>query len=627
MDEENEKLKKIYIQEEIVMKKLISVLLSGIITVGSVSAVLAAEKFTDFSKEDYGWAYNQVMDMVERGYINGYDDNTFRPDNSVTRLEVLALFSRAMGALEEENEKTLATAVDLYKEVLKPFALPWGSDEISYLLYRDVLTVEDLTTYLKDSLKNEAMPRYEAAIIITKAMGGKKAATSSQSVTLDYTDYKLIPSNALQYVKYVSDNGIMTGMEDGTFSPSTSVLRSQMAVMLSRVVEKMKYSFVTGKLTSVDTDGRIVSIADEDGAVSKYTYLDNVIMKVSGEETVPKSMITGVSAVVMLSNNKVAFIDTLTSVPDETITGTFQARATSSGVTRVTVKNSETGVNTSYECSPALVVEYNGEPSSLTNFKTNDYITLELVDGKIEKIIGETKTSTVTNAIIEKINVEPDFTLTISHAKEEYDGMTYPIADDVTVIKNNDNADFSSIYVGDRAILTLTYGVVTAINATSTTKTTEGTIKSINISATPSITINAAGSEVTYAVASDVAITVNGAAGSLYDFRVGDSVKITLESQTVTKIATTTAQSASGKLEGTVTAVNSAYGFIKVSYKNSDNYTVEETVYCKDATTTIMDSAGTTKKVKDIAEGQTVTVHGTTSNGAFTAKIIIISAS
>jgi len=73
-----------------------------------------------------------------------------------------------------------------------------------------------------------------------------------------------------------------------------------------------------------------------------------------------------------------------------------------------------------------------------------------------------------------------------------------------------------------------------------------------------------------------------------------------------------------------VSNVNSSYGFIKVSYTNSSGYTVEETVYCKDSTTNIMTSGGMTKKLKDIEVGSNVTAHGSISNGAFTAKVIVV---
>ena len=605
------------------MKKILCGLLSGVLLLGSAQLAFAEKTFVDFSKEDYDWAYDQVMDMVDQGYITGYEDNTFKPDNGVTRLEVLALFSRAMGALKEENEPLLTDAVETYKSALKEFKLPWGEKEISFLLYRGILTEDDLITYLDGDLKNEPMPRYEAAIIITKAMGGKKPS-GSQAVTLDFADQEKIPANALYYVKFVSDNGIMTGMEDNKFSPETSVLRTQMAVMLSRVIDKTGYQFVTGKLQEVDLDGRILSYYDSEGALQKKTYNDNVVMKADGIETAPKNMIVGVEAIITLTDNKVAFVDALSTIPDETISGIFQSRTTRGDVVEITVKDSVTGERTTLECSPTISVTYNGEFSTLANFKLNDYVVAELENGIVERVFGETKVTTIAMAEVEAISLDP-FEMTISHANEEYNGVTYPISDDVTVNRNSNSAQFSEILIGDKVTLTLTYGVITAVKATSSTKTQNGVIREIRISATPEIIVNAAGEDVKYAVGNDVQITVNGEAGTLYDFRIGDSVKLTIESQTVVKISSTTAQSASGKLEGTITAVNSAYGFIKITYNNEDGYAVEETVYCKDTTTSIMDAAGKTKKLKDLKVGDVVNAHGTISNGAFTAKVIIVS--
>ena len=42
-------------------------------------------------------------------------------------------------------------------------------------------------------------------------------------------------------------------MDDGSFAPLSSVSRAQMAVMLSRVVDKTGYEYIEAKLVSIDT--------------------------------------------------------------------------------------------------------------------------------------------------------------------------------------------------------------------------------------------------------------------------------------------------------------------------------------------------------------------------------------
>ena len=44
-------------------------------------------------------------------------------------------------------------------------------------MYKGALKKTDLDTYLKDDEKDTPMKRYEAAIIITKAMGGEEKGT------------------------------------------------------------------------------------------------------------------------------------------------------------------------------------------------------------------------------------------------------------------------------------------------------------------------------------------------------------------------------------------------------------------------------------------------------------------
>ncbi len=72
-------------------------------------------------------------------------------------------------------------------------------------------------------------------------------------VVLDYTDAREVPSNAIQYVSYATDAELWKVWE-GLFSPNTAVKRSQMAVMLSRTVDKTNYTFEKNKITAVDTE-------------------------------------------------------------------------------------------------------------------------------------------------------------------------------------------------------------------------------------------------------------------------------------------------------------------------------------------------------------------------------------
>lgn len=603
------------------MKKILSAALAVLLTSSLTLPVLAAT-FTDISGKQYEWAQPYIEAMVKRGYITGYEDGTYRPDNDVTRLEVLALFARAMGSGEEVNKPVIELANEMYKETISKYGLTWGSDEIAFLMYRGALKASDLDLYLKGKAKDEAMPRYEAAIIITKAMGGEAEATQELGVVLDYKDAKDVPSSAIQYVWYATEKGIMQGMDDNTFSPNTSVKRSQMAVMLSRAVDKTEYKFVKAKLNALDTETKKIELKDAAGKTSTVSYTDKTVMNVLGEKTQPKDMVTGVDAVFTYSGEQLVFIDTLTNVPDQTVTGKFVGKSTINGTLRITVLPNGETKSVTYECIEDVSIFYNGSPASITTFVTNAPITLELSGGKVVAIKGENKTITISNATVEAIEIEPDCTVTISHADEQYDGKTYPISSEAIVFKNGTETDFSNIYKGDVVTLTLEYGEVTKVTATTSSKTVEGTIQQINIATQPSIVVKVDGKSMEYAVTNSVEIIINDEKATLYDFRVGDVVKITTENQAVKKIVAVSSQTQSKNVTGVVTAINSAFNFIKVQAVGGE----EITAYCKDTSTTFLTSDGKTKKMKDVEVGQTVTIIGNESNGAFSATVVVIEA-
>lgn len=582
---------------------------------------VSSGRFTDIGDENFAWAKPYINEMAARNLISGYEDGTFRPDNDITHLEGLSLFARAMGSNNASNEDILELAHEKYDSTVSSYGLSWGTDEIVYLMYKGALKRTDLDTYLRDYAKDEPMQRYEAAIIITKAMGGEENALSDYGVVLNYDDARDVPSNAIQYVAYATEMGIMEGMGDGTFSPITAVKRSQMAVMLSRTVEKTDYTFSLVKLMDVDASSRTITVASSSGKESSYAYTTSTIMRDSGDDTQPVNMPTNVDAIITMSGRTVISVDTLYSVPDTTIQGSYVGKGTASGKTTVRIIPYGETTTQSYECASNLTVTYDGSPATLNSFSKDDVITLNIVNGRVRSITAETKTTKISGAIVEKVNVSDKISITISHGKDEYNGKTYYVSDNVTVKKNDAATSLDSIYKGDKVTLTLEYGTITNIIATSSSRVVEGAIQGLTISANPTMDVKVNGNTSTYEIPNGVSITINGEEGTLYDFRVGDTVKITLDSDAITKIVATSTQDAAGTVTGIVTAVNTSYGVISVQPVGSDS---SEQVMCKDETATFMGIDGKSRKMRDIKVGQTITVHGSISNGVFVGKLVLI---
>ncbi|MBR0365394.1 MAG: S-layer homology domain-containing protein [Clostridia bacterium] len=602
-------------------KKIISIISAFAAVCMSVSAL--AISFSDVDPEQYSWCASQIDQMSEEGYINGYEDGTFRPDNEVTRLEGIALFARAMGSSEEINAQILSFAHAKYDSMIKACSVPWGSDELAYMLYKGAFQQSDLDTYVMGTAKNKPLTRGEAAVIMTKAMGGEDEAKSIAQVQLTYRDSRTIPTNILQYVQYVTDHGIMNG-SDGKFNPNDNITRAQMTVMLARAVEACDYSFEHAKIMSVDEASNSV-VLNVGGLENTYDCAANARFNVGGEAVTMSEMLLDTSVVVQFAGKTLVSADTVSNVADQTITAIYDGNATTGGIVKIRVKESASAVTTlTYECIKDVPVTYKGSPASLASLRSGDAVELVISDGKVQSISATEKIVTIPNAKVEelKISEDGDLYMTISTADAKYNGKTYKVAGDAKVKKSNTETDMSEVYEGDKVKLELRYGVVTSVEATSTRGSLNGTIVSILIAAQPEITVKADGKEKTYQIPQGCEIIVNQSAGSLYDFRVGDNVSVTTVSNAVTKIQTSTAAiNTEGGVTGVVGAVNTSYGFLNVMTEASD---VPFTVFKTSNKTTIITTTGKAIDFKSIKVGDTVQCTGTTTNGAFVATLIIV---
>lgn len=74
-----------------------------IVTAEKLSETLKENKFTDISNH---WAEEYISIMAANGMIQGYEDNTFKPNNEITYAEVVAILIRELD-MEDKLDETL----------------------------------------------------------------------------------------------------------------------------------------------------------------------------------------------------------------------------------------------------------------------------------------------------------------------------------------------------------------------------------------------------------------------------------------------------------------------------------------------------------------------------------------
>lgn len=600
------------------LKKALSLML-GVLFLLSASMVSAAG-FSDMTSS-YAWAKEAVETLADSGVINGYPDGTFKPGNNITKEEAISLFARTLGASEALNSPVVSLANVLFEDTLTNYNT-YAKEAAAYLMYKKVLSEEELATYLSSANKGEPLKRYEAATLIAKCLGGDVWLKSNPDVSLSYADAADVPASAKGYVYFASEAQIIQGMENNKFMPMGNVTRAQIATMIYRIFNRMSYTYSQGVISKIDATTNTITLRDANGNAESYIINKNVAVMLDGEQSQLTLLSVGQEVIITFSNGALYSLDVVEMAVEDTFEAVYKGKSTDTTGTTIKFTTMASGETLSYKLADDVVISYNGTAGSLNNLSVGDYIRLSIKSGKIAIIEAENKTTQIEGARVEAITYEPDVAITVRTTDNEL--LSYGVKSGATIRKNSAITTFSDLVVGDKVTLTLEYGQISAVTAIGVEKKITGQIEEITISKTnSSLSINNGTTTTAYSVSRDVSITLDGAAATLYDLRIGYTVELETSSSTITAVKVKSVASPL-QITGQITLVNTAYDMIRVSYADTNGNMTEATVFVK-STAKILDSNdGKIKTIKNLEIGQNVTVAGSENVGVFEATSIMI---
>ena len=162
------------------------------------------------------WGYEYIMDLYDAGIVNGYEDGTFLPDNTVTRAEFTKMAVELFGLT---NTATTSAFLDCT-------ASDW------YTPYVIAASEAGIVTGVSDEWfdANNTITREDICTIVGRYLNLSSNSASSFTDSADIADY------AAGYVAGMVEAGYLTGYEDGTFLPKNNATRAEAAAILARVM-------------------------------------------------------------------------------------------------------------------------------------------------------------------------------------------------------------------------------------------------------------------------------------------------------------------------------------------------------------------------------------------------------
>jgi len=582
---------------------------------------------TSFKDIKGHWAEKGIKEMVADKIILGYPDGTFKPDNSVTKLDTLIMASRVLGVDKAENSEEAITAQDTYKSMLSSYDI-YGKREISFLLNRKVFSKTEIDTYIKGANAKLNTKRYEAAIIFTKILGKESDVKNKTFVILPFTDSQQIPANAKAYVELMNDEGIMSGVTKNEFKPNDVITRAQVASLLLRVNNKLGNTSVqtsagteatfTGTVDYISRATMLITVKNSSSS-KNFTLLSSTPVKIDTATSTLNSLERGFSVTVKTKGTEILSVEAASRTFSKTITGIVSSVVTTPTV-KIAIKDStdEDADTQSYGVDDYVQITKSSDNSTIDALAAGDFGTIYLTSAnKIGKIVVENSNRKVSGEV-EDLTIDDEVYLTI---KTDNESKEYEVLSDVGVSRNGSSATLNDVKVGDAVTLTLSYNKVTAIKAESEEKTVEGTIEELLIGKSQKITIKDGKKTTTYPLSTDVKIKVDGETGLIYDLRIGAKVEIDLDSNVAVSIKS---QKKVETLEvrGTITLINLSLGLITIETDSDE--TVQ--IYVDSSDTKVNDiEEGEYVKLSQLEEGQKVIAYGKNDRGVFVTSLIVIS--
>lgn len=284
-----------------------SAVLTGVAAPGSASAAepTAAPNQTAVSDQTTGsnpsalpvltdtlqhWAKDSIAKWAASGVLSGYPDDTFHPNQRITRAEFVTILNRVFGFYAKSDAS--------FSDV-KPSS--WYADALS--IAREAGYYEGFPG--NQAHAGDAISRQDAVTLLARIFS--LAASESASSTSGFSDDAQIRAYAKTAVDALS--GILSGYQDGSFRPQNSLTRAEFVTLINKLVAG--YYAAAGEVDGGEAAGNVVvnheGVTLKNAVVNGNLYLTAGIgdgeVKLDGVTVKGKTFIAGGGPNTVIVNN------------------------------------------------------------------------------------------------------------------------------------------------------------------------------------------------------------------------------------------------------------------------------------------------------------------------------------
>lgn len=231
----------------------------------SISQFAFAETYKDIESH---WSKPYVTQGIEEGWIKGYEDETIRPNDKITRSEFISILSRILN-LDRFNLKTSSEYSDLDTEAWSKSSIE-SAESVgllkftfteSYLNPSKEITREEAAhlldySLLLDNFEKNGSSLNDELISTALELFESQIDLKSDNGLLKYSDRDKVNSKFVFSIWDLTDKKIISGNSENLFNPEGSLSRGEAMTMLVRAFKGIPKEPSLDEAHVVSVDGK-----------------------------------------------------------------------------------------------------------------------------------------------------------------------------------------------------------------------------------------------------------------------------------------------------------------------------------------------------------------------------------
>ncbi len=201
------------------MKKLISVIISAAVLAAGTTAAFAGDSVKTSFPDTAGTPYEEAAAVLaEEGILNGFEDGTFRPEQSITRAQACTMVTKMLDIPAAELEAAAEEAEQAFSDIK---VSDWEASYVGYCTEKNITAGYPDKTFRSD----QPITLSEYATILCRAAGDSDSSLGGTW-----------PDN---YMSSAQTRGLLEGLEgyDPAEDGAKLLNRGNAAIMTANLIE------------------------------------------------------------------------------------------------------------------------------------------------------------------------------------------------------------------------------------------------------------------------------------------------------------------------------------------------------------------------------------------------------